>query len=137
MKEQLYTITVNRAQLLLISECIEDICRFAAGQPELYHTVNSLLINHDDHCEKRAEIEEHLHAIKKIIYPKMAKYASYGYDGGPQQDPIRRNLIANTYQIYREILHFLAEDENWGNVYNSPTLKSGNLGSIKIEKTKS
>lgn len=136
MKDQLYTITVNMEQLMLISQCIEDICRFAAGQPELHHTVNALLINHDDFCEKREEIEEHLYAIKKIIYPKMSKNESYGYNGGPQSDPIRRNLIANTYQIYREILHFLAEDENWGNVYNAPTLKSGDLGVIKVVKLK-
>lgn len=132
--EQKYQIIVNREQLLLIAKCIEDIGRFAAGQPELYHTINSLLVNHDDFCAKREEIEEHLYSIKSIIYPGMAKHASYGYDGGTQKGPIRKNLIGNTYQIYREILHFLAEDENWNNTYNSVTLESGNLGSIKVSK---
>jgi hypothetical protein len=34
-QNNLYQITVNRRQLELIARCLEDISRFAAGQPEL------------------------------------------------------------------------------------------------------
>lgn len=128
-QKHLYQITVNREQLLLIANCLEDISRFASGQPELYHTI-SLLVQ-DDSC-KRDQINEHLEAVKKIIFPEL-RNASYSYDGGDQA-PIRKNLIGNTYQIYRQILHFLALDENWNNVYCSITLESGNLGTISVEK---
>lgn len=131
-QKNLYQIIVNRRQLELIARCLEDISRFAAGQPELQHTVCALLSRHDDSCEKRDEIENHLYAIKKILYPELSDHASYGYDGGDQRDPIRKNLIGNTYQIYREILHFLSVKERQDNVYNSVTLPSGNLGPIKI-----
>lgn len=133
-QNNLYQIVVNREQLLLITNCIEDISRLAAGQPKLYHTINSMLINHDDMCEKREEIEEHLYAIKKIIYPELSRNASFGYSGGYQKDLIRKNLIGNTYQIYWQIFHFLAVDESWNNVYSAATLPSGNLGTISIKK---
>lgn len=133
-QENLYQITVNREQLLLIANCLEDISRFATGQPELRNTISSLLARHDDSCEKRDEIEEHLYAIKRIVYPELGRNASYGYDGGNQDDDVRKRLIGNTYQIYRELLHFLAVNENWNNVYNSITLESGNLGGIKVNK---
>lgn len=133
-QNNLYQIIVNRRQLELIARCLEDISRLAAGQPELHHTIESLLANHDDSCEKRDEIEAHLLAIKKIIYPELSDHASYGYDGGDQRDPIRKNLIGNTYQIYREILHFLAVKDRQNNVYNSVTLPSGNLGPIKVNE---
>ena len=133
-QENLYQITVNREQLLLIANCLEDISRFAAGQPELRNNISSLLARHDDSCEKRDKIEEHLYAIKRIVYPELGRNASYGYDGGNQDDDVRKRLIGNTYQIYRELLHFLAVNENWNNVYNSITLESGNLGGIKVNK---
>lgn len=46
----------------------------------------------------------------------------------------RKRLIGNTYQIYRSILHQLAIDENWNNVYSDITLPSGDMGTIKVER---
>ncbi|UWH91106.1 MAG: hypothetical protein [Bacteriophage sp.] len=46
----------------------------------------------------------------------------------------RKRLIGNTYQIYRSILHQLAIDENWNNVYSGITLPSGDMGTIKVER---
>ncbi|EKN09846.1 hypothetical protein HMPREF1076_04093 [Parabacteroides goldsteinii CL02T12C30] len=133
-QSNLYQITVNRDQLLLIANCLEDICRFAAGQPELYNTILHLLARHDDSGKKKNEIEAHLYKIKKIIYPNLDTDDSYGYDGGNQTDSIRKNLIGNTYQIYYEILHFLALDEKWNNVFSGPTLPSGSFGTVKVDK---
>lgn len=42
--------------------------------------------------------------------------------------------LINTYQIYRSILHQLAIDENWNNVYSDITLPSGDMGTIKVER---
>lgn len=131
-----YQIIVNREQLLLIANCLEDISRFAAGQPELNHSVTTLLSRDCDSSSKRNEIQEHLYAIKKIIYPELDRNAYYGYEGGDQIDSIRKNLIGNTYQIYREILHFLALQETWNNAYSSMTLPSGCLGPIKVKEIK-
>lgn len=133
-QNNLYQIVVNREQLLLIAHCIEDISRLAAGQPELHYTMDSLFSLQDGNCEIRDEIKEYLYAIKRIIHPELNRNASYRYDGGDQKDIIRKNLIGNTYQIYRQILHFLAMDESWNNVYSGVTLPSGNLGTICIKK---
>lgn len=37
-------------------------------------------------------------------------------------------------KIYRSILHQLAIDENWNNVYSDITLPSGDMGTIKVER---
>lgn len=57
-----------------------------------------------------------------------------GYDGGSKDKINRKRLIGNTYQIYRSILHQLAIDENWNNVYSDITLPSGDMGTIKVER---
>lgn len=57
-----------------------------------------------------------------------------GYDGGSKDMINRKRLIGNTYQIYRSILHQLAIDENWNNVYSDITLPSGDMGTIKVER---
>lgn len=129
-----YQIIVNKEQLRLIADCLEDISRFAAGQPELQNTVNTLLIEGDDYCEKRQEVEELLYRVKSIIYPKLPHNASYGYNGGHAQPKLSRILVGNTYQIYREIKYFLAIEEGQNNAYSSVTLPSGTLGSITINK---
>jgi hypothetical protein len=60
------------------------------------------------------------------MLPKMAKNESYGYNS--------TEFIGNTYQIYRTILHQIAIDNNWNNVYSSPALPSGTMGEVKISK---
>jgi hypothetical protein len=57
--------------------------------------------------------------------PDMPDNGSKGYNG--------TEFIGNTYQIYRTILYQLAKDKNWNNVYSSPALKSGNMGTVKIK----
>lgn len=63
---------------------------------------------------------------------KMCKHL--GYDGGSKDKINRKRLIGNTYQIYRSILHQLAIDEDWNNVYSDITLPSGDMGTIKVER---
>ena len=45
--KQLYKITLTREQLMLISQCVEDISRFAAGDIDLQHTTDTLINDMD------------------------------------------------------------------------------------------
>lgn len=122
-----YTIELSEQQMRLIAYCLEDISRFASGQYELKYTIEEMLneFPFDEQMERRKEVEELLKRVKQILLPKFPKNASKTYN--------ENEFIGNTYQIYRTILHQLAKDNNWNNVYSSPTLSSGNLGTIKIE----
>jgi hypothetical protein len=75
---------------------------------------------------KRKTVEDLLMQVKLTLFPELGSSASLGYDSTP--------FIGNCYQIYREILHKLAIENNWNNVYSSETLPSGNMGGIKIKK---
>ena len=58
--------------------------------------------------------------------PTFPDNGGLGYNG--------TEFIGNTYQIYRTILHQIAIDNNWDNVYSSPALPSGDMGLVKIER---
>ena len=45
--KQLYKITLTREQLMLISRCVEDISRYAAGDMGLQHTTETLIDDMD------------------------------------------------------------------------------------------
>lgn len=111
----------------LISNCLEDVSRFASGQWELRHTIEEMLIGlpFEEEMERRNKAEELLKQIKHILLPELSTYESRGYNGS--------EFIGNTYQIYRTILFQLATDNKWNNVYSSPALPSGNMGTIKIK----
>jgi len=122
-----YKIELSEDQMSLISFCLEDVSRFASGQWELRYTIEEMVrgLPFDEQIKKRDEVEELLKQVKRILLPVLPDNASKGYNGS--------EFIGNTYQIYRAILHQLAIDNNWDNVYSSPALPSGNLGIIKIE----
>lgn len=111
----------------LIADCLEDVSRFASGQCEMRCTVEEMLrgLPFDEQMKMRSEVEELLKQTKKVLLPDYPDNASKGYNGS--------EFIGNTYQIYRTILHQLAKDNDWNNVYSSSALPSGNLGTIKIE----
>lgn len=122
-----YKIELSEDQMRLISFCLEDISRFASGQWELRYTIEEMLIGlpFDEQIERRDEVEELLKQAKRVLLPEFLDNASKGYDGS--------EFIGNTYQIYRTILHQLAKDNDWDNVYSLPALPSGNMGTIQIE----
>lgn len=134
--KQLYKITLTREQLMLISRCVEDISRFAAGDMDLQHTT-STLINDMDRTETlgiRSFIVNNSRVIRRRLFPDLEDFEHIGYDGGSKDKINRKRLIGNTYQIYRSILHQLAIDEDWNNVYSDMTLPSGDMGMIKVER---
>ena len=112
----------------LIAQCLEDVSSFASGQCEMQNTIEAMVkgLDHNTQIERRDDAEKLLKEIKKVLIPGLTINASLPYN--------HTVFIGNTYQIYRTILHQLAKDNDWNNVYSSPALKSGNMGTIKIEK---
>lgn len=122
-----YKIELSEDQMRLIANCLEDVSRFASGQWEMKNTVSEIIrgLSPKEQMERLSDAEESLRITKRILFPEMNDNSSRGYNGS--------EFIGNTYQIYRTILHQLAKDNDWNNVYSSPALPSGNLGTIKIE----
>lgn len=122
-----YRIELSEQQMRLIASCLEDVSRFASGQCNLEYTIEEMIkdLPFDEQMERRDEVRELHKQAKILLLPELSENVSYGYNG--------TEFIGNTYQIYRTILHQLAKDNAWDNVYSSPALPSGNLGTIKIE----
>lgn len=103
---------------------------------DLQHTTETL-INDMDRTETlgiRSFIVNNSRAIRRRLFPDLEDFEHIGYDGGSKDKINRKRLIGNTYQIYRSILHQLAIDEDWNNVYSDITLPSGDMGTIKVER---
>lgn len=103
---------------MLISQCVEDISRFAAGDMDLQHTTDTLIDDMDrtESLGIRSFIVNNSRAIRRRLFPDLEDFEHIGYDGGSKDKINRKRLIGNTYQIYRSILHQLAIDEDWNNV---------------------
>jgi hypothetical protein len=126
-----YRIELSEEQMRLVSCCLEDLSRFASGQWKLRYIIEEMLegLPFDEKMKRRDEVEELLKKVKRILLPELPDNESKGYNGSV--------FIGNTYQIYRTILHNLAIDNNWNNVYSSPPLPSGNMGTINISDVSS
>lgn len=122
-----YKIELSEQQIRLIASCLEDVSRFASGQWEMKNTIEEMVkgLSFDEKIKKRDLVEQHLNEVKRVLLPELPDNGSKGYNG--------TIFIGNTYQIYRTILHQLAIDYDWNNVYSSEALPSGNMGTIKIE----
>ena len=123
-----YQIELSEDQMRLIIDCLDDVGRFASGQWQLRNTIEEMVrgLPFDEQIKRRNEAEDLLKQAKRILLPTFADNQSFGYDG--------TEFIGNTYQISRTMLYQLAMDHNWDNVYSSPALPSGTMGTIKITK---
>lgn len=121
-----YRVTLTERQLVLISKCVEDCHRFAAGQTELWNTCGEININ------RWAELRNSLQELQPFVTPELERNASYGWSGGSCKDKYQRKFIAETYPIYREIMHFFAIKNEWHDVYSSNTLTCEEGGSLPI-----
>lgn len=120
-----YTITFNEEQMLLVSHCIEDIHRFLCGDTELYFATSVL----DGRKEVRARL--------RGIVPNGGE--GYDWAGNGCGNAAQKKLIAETYYLYREMLHRYNVANGRENVYSSPTLRckdSGEPIEISWEETK-
>jgi len=123
-----YTIELSEEQMRLISDCMDDVSRFAAGQWQLRSTIEEMLrgLPFDEQMKRRDEAEELLRQAKRVLLPDFVDNESFGYNS--------TEFIGNCYQISRTILYQLAKDNGWDNVYSYPALASGTLGTIKIKQ---
>ena len=124
--DKLYNLVVNEEQLMLISRCVEDCSRFAAGQFEMFNTASYASVDAKYQFDQSKMEEIAKECRKRGLIPALEGGIELSYNATP--------FIGNTYQIYREILHFFALRKNWNNVYSGRTLPSGTLGRIKIEE---
>jgi len=120
---------VTEHQLRLIANCIEDCHRFMAGEYELFH-MTSLL-------EKRRELREGLKDLKPLITPAIPDCRdAYNWSGANCPNEDQRRFIAETYCIYREIIHMLTilNHPDSTSVYNSSTLTCDEGGPLPVIK---
>lgn len=124
-KNRKYTITLTEHQMMLIADCVEDIHRFLAGQTELANA--TLQLNFTD------EVRDSLKRLQPLVTPELPMGASYGWSGGTCHNEHQRKMIAETYYLYREILHQYNIANGHKNVYSSETLRCEESGEpIKI-----
>lgn len=134
-KNKRYTIEVDEEQLMLISKCIEDCSRFAAGQVEMDNTLWEI------DCKDMAKVKDRLRDIKGCVTPGLAMNESYGWSGGSCKNKAQASFIAKTYALYREILHVVTvenhnKETDGCNVYLSPTLRCEDVELPIIVKVK-
>lgn len=124
-KQRKYTITLTEEQMMLIANCVEDISRFLAGQTELWHTT-SVLDNAHDVRYRMAE-------MAKVVTPELDRGMNYDWAGNGCPNEHQRKMIAQTYYLYREMLHQYTIANKHKNVYTSETLRCEDSGEpIKI-----
>ena len=124
-KQRKYTITLTEEQMILIANCVEDIHRFLAGQTELDNATLSL--------DNQREVADSLRRLQPLVTPELPMGASYGWSGGTCPNEHQRKMIAQTYYLYREMLHQYTVANKHKNVYTSETLRCEDSGEpIKI-----
>ena len=117
-----YRITLTKEQIMLIANCVEDCHRFACGETELSNTTSAFNI------KEWKELRYRLQCLQSLITPELGICASYGWNGTGCKDEHQRKFIAQTYAIYREILHKVVNN----GVYKYPTLNSEEGGELPI-----
>lgn len=117
-------------------ELTEEQFNCIARGMEYYHRMMCGQVNVvDDVCDER--IDDNLkYELKKQMFPKLMLNGSYGWNGTDKSHFGKE--MAQSYQIYREMLHQRALrdcKDDW-NVYLSDTLQSINADSLKVEQIK-
>ena len=131
-KQIKWRIELTEHQLRLIANCVEDCHRFIGGQMELSNSTVCL--------EHYSELCDELIKLQPLVTPRLGRGSSYGWNGGSCPNEDQRKFLAETYYLYREILHQIALDEakyediGW-NVYLGETLTCNDSGeTIKVER---
>lgn len=128
-KNKKFQITCSFSQLMMIANAVEDWHRFLAGQCEMSNA--TMLLPVKDHHASQEALNEY---VRPHIVPELNYGASYKWSGGSCPNEHQRKAIAMSYGIYREILHFIAVQNNHNNVLASETLtcpEQGELITIK------
>ena len=99
---------------------------FAGGQVELENTTCML----ENHLEVQDILKDTYPLVVPELYRQYGINASYGWNGGSCPNEHQRKFLAETYYIYREILHQLTirnNKDDWS-VYNGSTLRCADSG---------
>lgn len=115
-----YRVTLTEKQLMLIANCVEDCHRFACGETEMWNTVQLMNANK----ELRAKMRE----LHDFAVPELSVHQYYDWAGNGCKSKRQKKFIAQTYAIYREILHKVVND----GVFISPTLRCEEGGELPI-----
>ena len=115
-----YQMTLTEEQIMLIANCVEDCHRFACGETELWNTI--ALMNSNG--ELKAKMKE----LHDFAVPELSANQYYDWAGSGCKSKSQKKFIAQTYAIYREILHKVV---NKG-VYKSHTLTCEDNGGLPI-----
>lgn len=120
-----YTITLTEHQMMLIADCVEDIHRFLAGQTELANATLQL--------DNTNAVRDSLKRLQPLVTPELPMGTEYKWSGAGCPNEDQRKMIAETYYLYREMLHQYYIANGLSNVYSSETLRCEESGEpIKI-----
>lgn len=127
-----YIMTLTEEQYNHIAMCVETCHRIACGQID---ALNEIL---PFNPEERLLLE-----IKKQSFPELSKGASYGWNGGYNNEDLpeefRKRIDtfqAQGYQIYRQMCYKRNIAEGIDNVLSSPTLTTDKAEQPIIEVIK-
>jgi len=145
-KEKQYTITCNKEQLQLIAKALEMHSRAICGQieesfsppihDELWKHYNTEKdADNSEYFYKRNKVEEHLLAVKDIIWPGFGPGASngIGYDETADLGYEMYKCIKSKFEEEREAECLKNDEDYFGNVHTGIPLKLTNIPFIKVE----
>lgn len=100
---------------MLISRCVEDISRYAAGDMDLQHTTETL-INDMDRTETlgiRSFIINNSRAIRRRLFPDLEDFEHIGYDGWKQNVSLgkrnNQNFVSIPFEMLISMLRYKSE----------------------------
>jgi hypothetical protein len=141
-KEKEYTLTCNRQQMELIAQALEMHSRAICGQIEETFSppiAQELWKLHTDQNEsqffdKRRQVEEHLLAVKEIIWGyKAGASKGIGYDKTADLGYEMYKMILSKFESEREADCIASGKTYSGNVHTGTPLKLTDIPFIKIE----
>lgn len=96
---------------MLISRCVEDISRYAAGDMDLQHTTETLIDDMDrtESLGIRSFIANNSMAIRRRLFPDLEDYEHIGYDGG-SKDNINRKPNTGMIDQYMDYIKFINDN---------------------------
>ena len=123
MKKERWLIKLTDEQLHCIMRGMEYYHRMMCGEVD----------NVDIVCEHRID-SAFKDELKKRMFPKLLSSERYSWNGTDESRFGKE--MAQSYQIYREMLHQVAIRDGYKNVYLSSTLQSDKAEHLDIEQIK-
>jgi hypothetical protein len=135
-----YTIKLNRKQIELIAQALEQHTRMICGHldtstmPAIDLALEKNTESFNEYIEKRYEVENKINELKRIVFPELGMNGNYGVGHDEESDIC--------YEMYKMIL-LQFDKENRGkegyyeNVHSNEPLHYSKEPFIKVEKNES